>query len=603
MTRPNWTVSWHTSLAFASIVAIGGCQPAATPVARQYAAPPPVEKEPQPLIRPEIALITPLPAPALAPAPESEPEPTPLAPVETPELPVIPEPEPEPIAASMQAAALSRLFQAADSSQADDLLGKRVELTGYILQVRNLGPQRLVVLGDEHFTADLPAERVLCHIEDDMTQAGAIASARLRVTGTCQLGYGKLVVLRNCKIEEELAAEVGFEERKLGFAASQNLAQIEKLGVLLEQEEGGLAANLDRTHFIEGQIKPEILRGLSEIKDLRTLRLSGLPISDHGLRQIPFLARLHEITLDSTRVSADGLAALATATELRRVTLDGTTLDEGFAHLAGATQLQSLKLQANQGRSEFSEVAVRRLSKIKSLTTLNLEGARLTPAVMTWIGQQQNLQSLSLEHTSLDAELLKELRDLSTLRSLSLSSSNLDDSGMLALASFPNLHSLDLSKTKITDSSLSILEMLTELKELDLSGCPIVGGGLGSLRGSKIESLSLWGTRADNEALMAIESITSLKKLRLGHTKITYAALSRLAPLQNLEHLELYGIRLDRTSLPILEGLPSLKVLRLSENPFDDCDACLGQLSQSRPGLNLYLGHYDYFVQTNTDAP
>ncbi len=498
----------------------------------------------------------------------------------------------------MEAAALSRLFQESESAEVSRLLGKKVEISGYVLQVRNLGAQRLVVLGDEHFTSDLPAERVLCHIEQDMSEAANIASPRLRLTGTCQLGYGNLVVLRNCHIAEELPALDGFDDRKLAFAAQQNEAELKKLGVIFEGEADNLSAKLTRSHFQAGRIIPEVRNRLQDVVGLRILRLSGLPISDAGLSEISFLSRLHEIALDATRVSAQGLATLTGATDLRRITLDGTTQNEGFAHLASATKLESLDLIPNQGHSEFADEAVIHLKSIRGLTRLKLDGAKLSPAVMNWIAEQKNLKSLSLEYTAINAELLGQLVTLSSIESLSLSGSNFDDASVIALNAFSNLSNLDLSNTRVTDAGIAQFQPSQKLTELDLSGNRIVGGGLTSLRGSKIESLSLRGARADNEALLAIESLTTLKRLRLGYTSISNAALSRLAPLQNLQQLDLTGIRLSRESLPILENLASLKELRLSENPFEDCDACLGELSQARPGLSLYLGRYDYLAQT-----
>lgn len=596
MGRGIFRKSWRPAVAFVSLVALTGCEPPRAPVVKMEPAP--ARKEPirppepikpsEPIVReesPVLALVAPQPVPE--PPPVVEP----------------PMPEPEPIASSLEAAAISRLFQSPDSAEAEQLLGKRVELTGYVLQVRNLGHQRLVVLGDEHFTSDLPSERVLCHVEQDMSEASNISGPRIRVTGTCQLGYGNLVVLRNCQIEEELRALEGFEERKIAFAAKLNQTELERLGIVLEGQGDHLAAKLKAAHFQNGHLAPEVRERLSEISGLRVIRFSGLPISDEGLSELSLLSQLHEIALDATRISAKGLAALTNATELRQVTLDGTTLNEGFAHLAGAQKLKSLVLESNQGHSEFSDEAAGHLAAIRGLTRLNLDGARLTPTVMKWIAQQSQLESLSLEYTPISAELLQQLSGLSKLKSLSLRGSRFDDDAALSLKAFSQLETIDLSHTQLTDAGLAQFVPAATLKEIELSGCPIVGGGLASLKGSKIESLSLRGTRADNESLLAIESLTTLKRLRLGHTKITPAALGRLASLEQLEQLDLIGIRLDRDALPVLEGLASLRELRLSENPFTDCDACLSQLSVARPELKLYLGRYDFLVQTTVATP
>lgn len=590
MARTVASKTWRKAAAISALLALSGCEPAAPPVAKKIDAPPilkKVESTPPPVVVAE--------APKPEPTPPPAPEPPPV--IEAPAA------APEPIAASMEAAAISRLFQETDSMEVAKLLGKKVEISGYVLQVRNLGAQRLVVLGDEHFSDELPAERVLCHIEQDMSEAASIASPRLRVTGTCQLGYGNLVVLRNCVIAEELPALEGFEDRKIAFAEQQNENELKKLGVQFEGDADNLSVKLNRLHFQAGRLRPEIRNRLQDVSGLRIMRLSGLPITDAGLNEIPFLARLHEIALDSTRISAEGLAPLAEATELRRVTLDGTTQNQGFSHLARATHLESLEIIPNQGQSEFSEEAVSHLQSLRSVTKLVLDGANLSPAVMNWIAEQKNLKTLSLKYTNLSPELLSQLTSLAAIESISLSGSNLDDAGVAALSAFENLRNLDLANTEVTDAGMAQFQPSKSLVELDLSGNRIFGGGLTSLRGSNIESLSLRGARADNEALLTIESLTSLKRLRIGYTSISYAALSRLAPLQNLELLDLTGIRLQKETLPVLEGLASLKELRLSENPFDDCEACLNDLAKSRPGLSLFLGRYDFLAQTASITP
>lgn len=587
--RKSWRpAAAAMSLAGASLAVLTGCKPPAVPAANTESAP--VVTAPTKPIEPVAKKAELAPSPVIAAA---IPAPEPPPPVDPPL------PEPEPIASSLEAAALSRLFEDSDAAEAIRLLGKRVELTGYVLQVRNLGPQRLVVLGDEHFTSDLPAERVLCHIEQDMSESATILGPRLRVTGTCQLGYGNLVVLRNCKIEEELPAMEGFEARKLAFAAKQNHAELERLGVSLEGEGDQLSATLSRNHFQRGHLAADVRTCLGEIAGLKTLRLSGLPISDEGLAELGFLNRLQEISLDATRISAGGLAALDAAKELRHVTLDGSTLNEGFAHLSGATNLESLELASNQGRSEFSEEAARHLAAIRGLKNLTLDGAKLTPAVMNWIAQQTELETLSLEYTPINAELLTQISGLIKLKSLKLRGSQFDDNAVSALNGLTRLERLDLSQTQLSDQGLSQFVPSATLKEIDLAGTRVVGSGLAALRNTKIESLSLQATRADNEALLTIEALTTLKQLRLGHTKITAASLGRLAALQNLEQLDLIGIRLERETLPVLEGLAGLRELRLSENPFKDCDACLTQLSSVRPELKLFLGRYDYLVQSD----
>lgn len=586
-----------TPIALVSMTLWGGagCQEAAPP--KTASAPAPIARPSAPAKEDEASSNS----SAIASTPTAaEPASKPESPVI--EEPVIPAPQPEPIAASLEASALSRLFQSTDSAEAERLLGKRVELIGYVLQVRNLGNQRLVVLGDEHFTTELPAERVLCHIEEEMGSESGLAGPRLRVTGTCQLGYGNLVVLRDCTLEETLPALEGFEERKAAFAETQNLEALKKLGVEIAAEEQGKAAIITQSQLRGGRIEKDVLDRLAQLGDVTILRLSGLSITDEGLREIPFLKDLREITLDATRVSAEGLAALANSQNLRRIALDGTTEDEGFAHLAGCRNLESLEIISSQGASQFSEKAAESLSQIEGLVRLRLDGARLSPMVMQWIGRQSGLQALSLEYSTLTPELLQPLHSLKKLHTLSVSGSRFGDDSLATLAAFSHLRELDLSHTGVSDAGLAVLAGLKELQSLDLSGCRIAGGGLRNLKGLPLEKLSLWGSQADNEALIEIETLTSLRSLRLGHTRIGSSALGRLNPLQNLEHLDLSGIRLNRDALPVLEALSSLKELRLAENPFEDCESCLADLAQARPGLHLYLGRYDYWAQLGAAA-
>ncbi len=130
-----------------------------------------------------------------------------------------------------------------------------------------------------------------------------------------------------------------------------------------------------------------------------------------------------------------------------------------FKNLAGLPALEKCNLVEIDGLTDEALVHV---SKLTTITELNLGDAGVTNAGMPLIAKLKGLRRLDLGWTK-----------------------DVGDASMPVLAKLPKLESLGLGGTKITDAGLPVLAAFPALKELALPGTAVTDKGLQSLAGCK----------------------------------------------------------------------------------------------------------------------
>jgi hypothetical protein len=87
------------------------------------------------------------------------------------------------------------------------------------------------------------------------------------------------------------------------------------------------------------------LLDLRRFRRLELLNLKGTSVTDEGLAQLRYHAKIRWLDLDNTRITDAGLSEVKTLSNLKMLYLEDTRItDAGLAHLAGMTQLEEINL-------------------------------------------------------------------------------------------------------------------------------------------------------------------------------------------------------------------------------------------------------------------
>lgn len=323
---------------------------------------------------------------------------------------------------------------------------------------------------------------------------------------------------------------------------------------------------------------PEIssLRGLSYCKNLRTLNISGLHITDSTMNQIATLSYLEAFIArgcDLDNLTDGGTATLRNATGLKLLDLTNnnfTSLDSVFAKGVRYGRLREVYLSDNKLTN------IDALSRAPMMTYLSLANNGLTTEGSASIANYKLLTYLSLANNKIDSvEHLKGLKYLRELRLFNNQISNVND-----LRRLINLEILYIGHNKIKDignlNTLTKLEILyandNEIFDIsalrDLSKLEVI-----NVSNNKLSSLSvllnykstLTEIYAEDNNLTDFSFINGADKLHilmLAGNKVEMAQdnmVSWLSGLSNMEVLTLSDIQL--TNLAFLDSMRNLSRL------------------------------------------
>jgi hypothetical protein len=139
------------------------------------------------------------------------------------------------------------------------------------------------------------------------------------------------------------------------------------------------------------------------------------------------------------------------------------------------------------------------------------------------------------------------------------------------LKGLTKLEYLSLDGTRITDAGLVHVKGLTNLKYLYLDGTRVTDVGLEPLKGlTKLKHLFLSDTQLTDAGLADLKGLTKLEYLYLDGTRITDAGLVHLKGLTKLEYLQLFGTPVTDAGLEHLTRLSKLEYLRLDDTEVTD---------------------------------
>lgn len=233
----------------------------------------------------------------------------------------------------------------------------------------------------------------------------------------------------------------------------------------------------------------ESLKPLAACKDLTSLSLAGIPVTDEALADIAGLTALRKLTLSKTRIT-----------------------DEGLRQLDKLAALQSLDL----GSTRINGSGLESLSGLAGLKHLYVDHCRLTDAALPTVARHAPLETLVLSYNTL-----------------------LTDRGLGALADLKELRRLDLAGTGVTDTLADPIAKYEQLTRLDLSGTKVTDAMLSPLANHKhLEKLYLHSTRVTDGGVSGLSQVRTLKQLDVGQTPVTQFAADQL--VQAIPGLEVY---------------------------------------------------------------
>jgi internalin A len=224
-------------------------------------------------------------------------------------------------------------------------------------------------------------------------------------------------------------------------------------------------------------------------------------------------------------------------------------------------------LKLNLAENPICLEGLRDVSRITSLTELDLRGVPLQKLDSTALGDLKNLTRLKLGAAGLTDESLAFLSKLPKLRYLQIDDGKLSGSFLKNLTTHGSIIELLLTGQLISDESLRYLAGCPALVSLKIAGNEGMSGqGLGRL--AKLESLvylSLADSGITNEGMKGVSVLSHLTHLDLSRTAITGSGLKYISRLRDLKRLSLAGTALDDYRTIYLRSLIKLEGLDLSD--------------------------------------
>jgi F-box and leucine-rich repeat protein 14 len=180
------------------------------------------------------------------------------------------------------------------------------------------------------------------------------------------------------------------------------------------------------------------IAGIDRSLRINKLKLTGPRVTNAALGDLPELASINLLSIESTQITNAGLELLQPA------------------------KLRSLRLW----QRSFDDSALKQVKKLSRLEFLDLEGTEAGGAELAQLQDLTKLQTLVLGSATDDAQIAA-LRDFSSLKELDLRGCrNLSDEGVLQLQGLVNLQVLWLPRQVTEQGELRLLQKLPKCKML-----------------------------------------------------------------------------------------------------------------------------------------
>ena len=218
---------------------------------------------------------------------------------------------------------------------------------------------------------------------------------------------------------------------------------------------------------------------LSELPNLRELRLEDAAVTDAGLRQVAQLSRLEIFHVARCGITDQGLSALRQLSNLAWLHLEATDITSGG--LSVLDELATLQVLALPGLP-LDEQGLKRIGALRQLRRLDLHDALLTSADLSHLHGLTECKWIDLSGTRIDGDGLRHLANLTNLEIIQLVRTRLSDEDLSELRRFTRCEHLDLEGIVVSDVGLRSLARLTSLQRLNVRNTCVTEVGIAELQ-------------------------------------------------------------------------------------------------------------------------
>jgi internalin A len=268
----------------------------------------------------------------------------------------------------------------------------------------------------------------------------------LRLYGTRVTEKG-LVHLEGLQNLENLQALFGVNET--GLKALSKLPSLKSITIDGDSlSEKGIALlfefkSLEHVYIDNTDKMDAIIKEIANLRGLKELTI-GTGLTDEGLVKLKDMHSLEALTIGPSRITGKGISILAQLPSLRVLALDQAKLDseDDWAALGKLSDLQSLSL--SHTLSEVTDAYIAHLTGLKSLRDLSIDaiifkGRKAFPSMnitdkgLEYISKLESLESLNLRGAKITDEGLQKLSEIPRLKWLDLQGSNVTEEGLKQL--------------------------------------------------------------------------------------------------------------------------------------------------------------------------
>ncbi|MGV3659346.1 MAG: protein kinase domain-containing protein [Prosthecobacter sp.] len=254
-----------------------------------------------------------------------------------------------------------------------------------------------------------------------------------------------------------------------GLAA---LAELEELKVSQRNLDGSFLAflpansKLKRLELFDLKaFKPENFKHLAKLKHLEYLALPSVDPGVEGLAYIAGLGALKEMAVAESNFTGEAFKGLKGFRGLGRLWISGCPLnDAGIQAIATAVpDLKSFEFSNNEDYkvTVTAEGFAAALERLRSLTSLQINGRRTTDAWLPAIARQKSVDYLMLTEAQITDQGLTPLMKL-PLGYLRLDGTPVTDAVIPILKACPTLRNVPVGSTKMTDAGKAELKKMLE---------------------------------------------------------------------------------------------------------------------------------------------
>jgi Leucine Rich repeat len=238
------------------------------------------------------------------------------------------------------------------------------------------------------------------------------------------------------------------------------------------------------------------LVSLPQLSFLYLEKCSG--ITDDGMKHVGQLKHLRRLELSWLPISDRGIGSLGGLNELRYLNLNNTGVtDLQFGIVPPDGELETLSIN----QTPLSDEEFRVISTIRSLRELYAFETNATDAGIAYLAGAASLRTLCVSGDQITDHGLEALTKL-PLEALGLYKTRVTDDGARLLATMHTLTHVFLEDTEIGDEAVAQIAMLPRLKQLGLAGTRVTPKGLAPLaRVKTLEALTLTTKSPEAESL------------------------------------------------------------------------------------------------------